>query len=147
MKPRPDCTVRLGKSQTAHFGGSFSLKNRSIGKKQGPVRTAVGPHDFENRDQTASHGSLLPLNLNLGKKKHTHTHTHLEKQKKKKHNCWESRKHGCGSRAVAPAATRRRSSDATTRLFFFSIIKSTVSPLALSLSLKVFGKEISSSVS
>ena len=61
------------------------------------MRTAVGPHGFENRDQTASHGSLLPLNLNL-EKKNTHTHTHIEKQKKKKHNCWESRKHGCGSR-------------------------------------------------
>ena len=32
-----------------------------MGKKQGPVRTAVGPHGSENRDQTASHGSLLPF--------------------------------------------------------------------------------------
>ena len=40
-------------------------------KNQGTVRTAIQPHDFENRDQTASHDSLLPLNLNLKKKKNT----------------------------------------------------------------------------
>ena len=38
-------------------------------KKKGPVRTTIGSHGSENRDQTASHGSLLPLNLNLKKKK------------------------------------------------------------------------------
>ena len=42
--------VRSGKPRTAYFCDSFSLKNRSMGKKQGPVRTAVGPHGFENRE-------------------------------------------------------------------------------------------------
>ena len=80
LKPRPDRTVRPGKPRAAHFCGSFSLKNRSMGKKQGPVRTAVRPHGSENHDQTASHGSLLPLNLNLK----THTHTHTQKNKRKR---------------------------------------------------------------
>ena len=61
LKPRLNRMVRLGKPRTAHFCGSFSLKYRSMGKKQGPVRTAVEPHSSENRDQTASHGSLLPF--------------------------------------------------------------------------------------
>ena len=38
-------------------------------KKKGPVRTAVGPHGSENRDQTASHGSLLPFQFEPKKKK------------------------------------------------------------------------------
>ena len=33
LKPEPDCMVRPGKPQTAHFCGSFRLKNRSMGKK------------------------------------------------------------------------------------------------------------------
>ena len=33
LKPGPDCMVRLRKPRTAHFCGSFSLKNHSIGKK------------------------------------------------------------------------------------------------------------------
>ena len=37
LKPEPDRMVRPGKPQTAHFCGSFRLKNRSMGKKQGPV--------------------------------------------------------------------------------------------------------------
>ena len=32
-----------------------------MGKKQGFVRTTVGPHSSKNRDQSASHGSLLPI--------------------------------------------------------------------------------------
>ena len=35
LKPGLDGTVRSGKSRTAHFCGSFSIKNRSIGKKKG----------------------------------------------------------------------------------------------------------------
>ena len=61
LKPEPDRMVRPGKPQTAHFCGSFRLKNRSMGKKQGPVRIAVRPHGFENRDRTASYSSLLPF--------------------------------------------------------------------------------------
>ena len=61
FKPGPDRTVRPEKPRTVHFYSSFSIKNRSIAKKQGPVQTAVGPHGSENRDQTASHGSLLPF--------------------------------------------------------------------------------------
>ena len=33
LKPEPDRMVRSGKPQTAHFCGSFRLKNRSMGKK------------------------------------------------------------------------------------------------------------------
>ena len=71
------------------------------------------------------------------------TYTHREKQKKKKHNYWESRKH------AELAVTWRHSSDMPTRLFFFFslILKATISPFTLSLSLKVSGKEISLSVS
>ena len=65
-----------GKTRTTYFCGSFSLKNRSMGKKQGSVRTAVKPHSSKNRDQTASHDSLLPFESELKKKKKTHTHTH-----------------------------------------------------------------------
>ena len=61
LKRRPNRIVRLEKSRTTHFCSSFSIKNRFIGKKQRPVRTAVGPHSSENRDQTAFHGSLLPF--------------------------------------------------------------------------------------
>ena len=61
LKPGPDRTIRSENPQTVHFYGSFSIKNRSMGKKQEPVRTVVEPSDSENRDQTASHGSLLPF--------------------------------------------------------------------------------------
>ena len=37
IKPGPDRTVRPEKPRTAHFCGSFSIKNRSRGQKQGPV--------------------------------------------------------------------------------------------------------------
>ena len=61
LKPGPDRMVRPEKSRTVHFCSSFNLKNRSMRKKQGSIRTAVGPHDSKNRDQTGSHGSLLPI--------------------------------------------------------------------------------------
>ena len=61
LKPGLDYTVRPENLQTVHFYGSFSIKNCSMGKKQEPVRTAVGPPGSENCDQTASHGSLLPF--------------------------------------------------------------------------------------
>ena len=79
LKPIPDRTVRPGKPQTIHFCGSFSLKNRFMGKKQRSVRTAVRPHGSENHDQTDSHGSCFPLNLNLKKKK----------KKEETQLCWE----------------------------------------------------------
>ena len=69
MKPGPDRIVRPEKPRTVHFCGSFSLKNRSMKKKQGPMQTAVGPHGSENRNQTASHGSLLPIESEPKKKK------------------------------------------------------------------------------
>ena len=61
FETRTGPTVRPENPQTVHFYGSFSIKNRSIGKKQEPVRTAVGPLGSENRDQIASHGFLLPF--------------------------------------------------------------------------------------
>ena len=57
------------KPQTVHFCGSFSLKNHSMRKKQGLVRTEVGPHGSENHDQTASHDCLLPIESEPKKKK------------------------------------------------------------------------------
>ena len=50
LKPRPDHTVQLEKPRTAHFCGSFSLKNLSMGKKQGSVRITIGPHGSENHE-------------------------------------------------------------------------------------------------
>ena len=75
LKPEPDRMVRPGKPQTAHFCGSFSLKNCSMRKKQEPVRIAVGPHGSENRNKTASHGSLLPFESEPLKKKKKHRKT------------------------------------------------------------------------
>ena len=43
--------IRSGKPRTTHFCGFFSLKNRSMGKKQGPMRTAVEPHSSKNRER------------------------------------------------------------------------------------------------
>ena len=74
LKPEPDRTIRLEKPRTTHFLGSFRLNNHSMGKSQGSVPTTIGPHGFEYRDQTASHGSLLPFEFEP-----------LTKKKKKKH--------------------------------------------------------------
>ena len=69
LKSGPDRTVRPEKPRTVHLCGFFSFKNLSTWKKQGPVWTAVEPHGSENRDQTASHGSLLPFQSEPPKKK------------------------------------------------------------------------------
>ena len=58
-------TVNLSQSRF------FMLKNRSMSKKQGTVRIAVQPHGFENRNQTASHGSLWIWTFQKKKKKKT----------------------------------------------------------------------------
>ena len=79
LKPGPDRMVRPGKPRTVHFCSSFSLKNRSMRKKQGSIRTAVGPHGSKNHDQTGSHGSLLPIEFEPKKKK-----KNKEKEKRKK---------------------------------------------------------------
>ena len=86
LKPGPDRTVRAKKPWTSHHHGSFMLKNRSMPKMQGTVWTAAQPHGSENRDRTASHGSLWIWTLK--KKKNP-------KQKKKKHNSLfrETQKH------------------------------------------------------
>ena len=47
-----------GKTVNLSSSRFFKLKNRSMSKNQETVRTAVQPHGSENRDQTASHGSL-----------------------------------------------------------------------------------------
>ena len=47
-----------GKTMNLSQSRFFMLKNQSMSKKQGTVRIAVQPHGFENRNQTASHGSL-----------------------------------------------------------------------------------------
>ena len=56
-----DCTARPGKPRTAHFC-SFLASRTPLGEKSNdPVRTAIEPHGSENRDQTATQGSLLPF--------------------------------------------------------------------------------------
>ena len=47
-----------GKTMNLSSSQFFKLKNRSMSKKQETVRTAVQSHGSENRDRTASHGSL-----------------------------------------------------------------------------------------
>ena len=53
-----------------------------MGKKQGPVQTAVGSHGSENRNKTASHGSLLPIESEPKKKKIIIKNIEKEKRKK-----------------------------------------------------------------
>ena len=60
LKPGPDCMVQPEKPRTTHFCSSFSLKNRSMGKKQGSVRTTVRPHGFKNHEWF-SQFSQVPL--------------------------------------------------------------------------------------
>ena len=78
LKPEPDRTVRLEKPRTVNFCSSFSLKNRSMRKKQRPVQTAAKPHGSQNCDQTGFHSSLLPVEFEPKKKKNA------EKEKRKK---------------------------------------------------------------
>ena len=68
MKPGPDHAIQVEKPQIVHFCDSFSLKNRSMGKKQGLVQIAIGSHGSENRNKTASHGSPLPIEFEPYKK-------------------------------------------------------------------------------
>ena len=49
FKPELDRTVRPGSPRTVHIYGPFKVKNHSMQKKHGTVRTAVRPFD--------SHGS------------------------------------------------------------------------------------------
>ena len=51
-----------------------------MGKKQGPVQTAVGSHGSENRNKTASHGSLLPIESEP-KKKNNNNKKHRKGEK------------------------------------------------------------------
>ena len=66
------CVEQGFKTRTEPYGPTRKTLNCSLlrffqpqkpfyGKKQGPVQTMVGPHDSENRDQTTSHDSLLPI--------------------------------------------------------------------------------------
>ena len=91
LKPGPNRTIRPRKPRIAHFCSSFSLKNCSMGKMQGPVWTVIRSHGSKNHDQTASHGSLLPFESEPKKKKtHIHTHTHTQKRKRKRNTTTES---------------------------------------------------------
>ena len=45
-----------------------------MGKKQGPVQTAIGSHGSENRNKTASHGSLLSIEFEPKKKNNNKKH-------------------------------------------------------------------------
>ena len=69
LKPGPDRIVRPGKPWTAHFCDSSSLKNRSMGKKQGPVWTAVGSHGLRTVIKSLLTVPCFHLNLKFKKKK------------------------------------------------------------------------------
>ena len=75
LKSGPDRTVQPEKPWTSHHHGSLRLKNWPMPKKQETVGTAVQPHGYGNRDQTASHDSLWIWTL---KKKKKHTETQLQ---------------------------------------------------------------------
>ena len=51
-----------------------------MGKKQGPVQTAIGSHGSENRNKTASHGSLLSIEFEPKKKNNNKKHRKGEKE-------------------------------------------------------------------
>ena len=80
LKPRPDCTVRSEKSRTAHFCGSFSLKNCYMEKNRDPCKPRSDLTVLRTVIKSLLMVPCFPLNLNLKKKKkkkHTHTHTHI----------------------------------------------------------------------
>ena len=79
MKPGPDRTVRPEKPRTAHFCGSFSIKNRSRGQKQGPCEPRSDLTVLRTVIKPLLTVPCIPFNLQLKKKKKKHT----EKQKKK----------------------------------------------------------------
>ena len=68
LKSEPDRTVRPEKPWTFRFCSFLSFKNRSMWKKQGPVRTLVGPCGSKNRDRFLRFGRVLfasafPMNI------------------------------------------------------------------------------------
>ena len=69
LKPGSDRTVQPEKPRTAHFFDSFSLKNHSMGKKQGPMQTAIGPQVLRSMIRPLLTIPYFPLNLSLKQKK------------------------------------------------------------------------------
>ena len=53
--------VLTGKTSNRSFFAVLLASRTTPWKKKGLVWTAVGPHGFENHDQTAFHGSLIPF--------------------------------------------------------------------------------------
>ena len=51
FKPGPDRTVEPENPRTVHIYGPFKVKNRSMRKKHGTVRTAVRPSGSVNRER------------------------------------------------------------------------------------------------
>ena len=51
--------VQPEKLRTSQFCSFFSFKNRSIGKKRGPMQTMVGTYVSENRDRFLRFGWFL----------------------------------------------------------------------------------------
>ena len=51
FKPEPDRMVGLGSPRTVHIYCPFKVKNRSMRKKHGTVRTAVRPSGSVNHDR------------------------------------------------------------------------------------------------
>ena len=81
LKPGPDRTVPPEKPQTAHFCGSFSLKNRSMGKNRDPCKPRLDLTVLRTVIKPLFTVPCFLLNLNLKKKKKT-----KQKKKKKKQN-------------------------------------------------------------
>ena len=76
LKPGPDRTVRPENPQTVHFYGSFSIKNRSMGKKRNPCEPRSDLPVLRTVIRPLLTVPCFHLNLNLYKKK--------KKKKKKK---------------------------------------------------------------
>ena len=133
----PDLTVRSDRENLEPFIFAVLLTSRTTlwEKSRDPYKPQSNLTVLRTVIRPLLTVSCFPLNLNLKnknkniKKKHTHT----KKQKKKKHNCRESRKHGCSSKATTPAPDSRRHDNAppTSRLALFFFFFWSSKPLSL----------------
>ena len=85
LKPGPDRTVPPEKPRTAHFCGSFSLKNRSMGKNRDPCKPRLDLMILRTVIKPLFTVPYFPLNLNL-KKKIKKNKKKIKKKNKRKRN-------------------------------------------------------------
>ena len=84
LKPGPDRTVPLEKPRTAHFCGSFSLKNRSMGKNRDPCKPRLDLTVLRTVIKPLFTVPYFPLNLNLKKNKKIKKIKNKKKKRKTK---------------------------------------------------------------